>query len=283
MNKEKVSIVSCSYKTKEMTLNFISELKKLEYKNIEIIIVDDGSNDETAESIKKKFKEVIIIKNEKNLGFSKANNVGIKKTSGKYIILINNDLNFPDKKIISKLINVFKAYEKIGILFCKVVGLDGKIQNRVKTPEIEHKVNIGGGPLMFFDASTIKKVNGFDEGFSPAYYEDNDLSLRLIKKGYSLIYTPKTWVIHKGGGTTKNKIDFYYLSAFKNSIRFSIIYMDFFYFLKFNTKELLKSIYRKKLHLYIKCWIINLKEIRNLISLRKKRRTNINFFKERFF
>ena len=270
-------LVTSTYKTKDMTLEYLKSFKKINYKNYEIILIDDNSNDGTYEIVQKKFPKVVLIKNDNNLGFSKSNNLGIKKANGKFIILLNNDVLFPDKDIIKKLIYAFKKYKKVGMITCKVMGIDKKLQNhsRIKDTETEQEFNMGGGPLMFFDSKIIKKMKGFDEGFSPAYYEDLDLSLRLRKKGYKLIYTPKTYFLHKGGKTTKNVSNFYYTSTFKNGIRFSIIYLDLFYFLKFNFIEFIKSIYRKKLFLYIKAWIINLKEIKNLTKLRKERKLNI--------
>lgn len=281
--KELVSIVISSYKTRQMTIELLESINNLNYKKYEVILIDDGGNDGTVEEANKKFPKVRTIKSEKNLGFSKSNNIGMKNAKGDYIIILNSDVLFPDKKILEKMINIFHKYPKTALTVCKVIGTDNKLQTSFNNPENEQEFNIGGGPIMFFDAKILKKFGGFDEGFSPAYYEDTDLSLRLRKAGYKLIYTPSTFIIHKGGATTKNMSDFYYSSAFKNSVRFSIIYMNYLEFLLFNTRDFFKSIYRNKLKFYIKAWSINLKDLKNLLKLRKKRKIKINFLKERFF
>jgi hypothetical protein len=281
--KNKVSIIISSYKTKEMTLELLKSINQLSYKNKEIILIDDGGNDSTIERANKIFPKVKTIKNKKNMGFSKSNNIGIKKASGEYIIILNSDVLFPDKKILEKMINIFHKYKNAALAVCKVIGIDNKLQTSFNNPDIEQEFKIGGGPIMFFRADILKKLGGFDEGFSPAYYEDTDLSLRIKKMGYKLIYTPSTYIMHLGGATTKNLTDFYYSSSFKNSIRFSIIYMNFFEFLLFNIRDFFKSIYRNKLKLYLNGWVINLKEISNLIRLRKERKVDFNFFTERFF
>ncbi len=279
---KKVSIITSTYNSKKMTLAYLKELYKLNYKNLEVILIDDASNDGTYEAVSKRFKKVILIRNKVNLGFGKSNNKGIRKATGDFIILLNNDVLFPDKDLINTLIKVYNSHKKVGMIICKVIGYDGRIQNKINNVDTEHELNLSGGPLMFFKSSVLKKVGGFDEDFSPAYFEDIDLSLRLRKKGYKLIYTPKTHIIHKGGGTTKGRTDFFYKSIFKNGIQFSIIYMDLPYFLVFTTRELLRAIYRHKFLIYAKSWFYNIKMLKRLLEKRKNRRIIVNFFKNKF-
>ena len=88
-----LSIIIVNYKTEELTSNCIDSIIKSNTKglNYEIILVDNASEDGSVEAIKKQFPTVTIIKNPENLGFSKANNIGIAASTGEYILLLNSD------------------------------------------------------------------------------------------------------------------------------------------------------------------------------------------------
>ena len=101
-----LSIIVLSYNTKDITLNCLSSVvqftRGLSY---EIMVVDNASADDSVELVKKKFPEVVVIENEKNYGFASANNRGIKKSRGKYILFLNNDVKL-DKNCIKELLNL---------------------------------------------------------------------------------------------------------------------------------------------------------------------------------
>src|ERR1035437_9443835 len=87
-----LSIVIVSYNTKDFLIKCIQSIEETAKDfTYEIIVVDNASADGTVELVKEKFKEVILIANKENLGFSKANNVGIKKASGRFVLFLNAD------------------------------------------------------------------------------------------------------------------------------------------------------------------------------------------------
>ena len=93
MNKKEklVSIVIVSWNGKTLLEECLETLSKIDYKNLEIIVVDNGSVDGTQEFLKKQYKSIRLIENNKNLGFAEANNIGIKAAKGDAILLLNND------------------------------------------------------------------------------------------------------------------------------------------------------------------------------------------------
>ena len=93
MREIEVSIILVHYKTLELTTNVIKSIyKKTKEVIFEIIVVDNASNDGSIEKIERKFKNQIkIIKNNENVGFGRANNIGVKEAKGKYIFLLNTD------------------------------------------------------------------------------------------------------------------------------------------------------------------------------------------------
>jgi GT2 family glycosyltransferase len=86
-----VSIVIVNYNGKEFLKDCLESIYGQSYHNFELILVDNGSTDDSVQFVRESFPEAIIIENKKNLGFAKANNQGIKISKGKYIALLNND------------------------------------------------------------------------------------------------------------------------------------------------------------------------------------------------
>ena len=88
-----LSIIIVNYKTEELTTNCLASVYESHLQEIdfEVIVVDNASCDGSIEAVERKFPQVSIIKNKENLGFSKANNIGIHKAKGDYILLLNSD------------------------------------------------------------------------------------------------------------------------------------------------------------------------------------------------
>jgi len=131
-----VSIIIVSYNTKNLTLSCISSVVKEGSKlSKEIIIVDNGSRDGSLESIaaidtKKSEIPIRLIKNDENLGFSKANNQGIKIAKGKYILLLNSDTQV-EKRAIIELIEFAEKNPEAGVVGPKLLNPDRTVQPSV--------------------------------------------------------------------------------------------------------------------------------------------------------
>src|SRR5690606_2787886 len=104
-----LSIIIVNYNVKEFLQNLIHSICKAGEKiNYEIIIVDNASDDGSVEFIREKFPDIKLISNEKNLGFSKANNIGLKNAGGKYLLLLNPD-TIVQEDTLEKMINFFES------------------------------------------------------------------------------------------------------------------------------------------------------------------------------
>ena len=138
-----ISIVIVNYKTplllKDCVHSIVSHSQEIGY---EIIIVDNNSEDESEEIIKKQFPQVIWMNTGYNAGFARANNLGIRNASGNYILLLNSDTIVNEKT----LVNTYNDYQtlektgkKIGLLGCQLIDLNGNIQHnsRPKVRNIE--------------------------------------------------------------------------------------------------------------------------------------------------
>ena len=133
-----ISIIIVNFKTYELTKQTIESIIK-NAKNIsyEIILVDNASSDESIETLEIDFdtqvkrKLIKIIKNNQNLGFSKANNIGMKASKGDYILTLNSDTVIIED-CIEKCLNYIKYDEGIGALGCRVLLPDGKLDKPCK-------------------------------------------------------------------------------------------------------------------------------------------------------
>ena len=103
MNFEpKISIIIVNYNGQDFLTDCLDSVLKSDYPDFEVILVDNNSSDDFINIVKNKFSQVKIIINKKNLGFARANNIGIKHASGNAIFLLNNDTVI-DPRLIKKL------------------------------------------------------------------------------------------------------------------------------------------------------------------------------------
>ena len=219
-----VSIIIPVFNQYDLTMKCLQSIKNntpdLSY---EIIIIDDCSTDET-KNIENKVKNITVIKNENNLGFLKNCNKGASIAKGKYIYLLNNDTQLMPNAI-NELYNLFEQKKDAGAIGSKLVYPDGKlqgagsiIQRRGHTLSLGHnenpleeqyntvrEVHYSCGASLMIKADLWKELNGFDEIYSPAYYEETDLCLSIIEKGYKVYYQPASEIIHYSGQTYSNK------------------------------------------------------------------------------
>uniref|UniRef100_A0A832G805 Glycosyltransferase n=1 Tax=Ignavibacterium album TaxID=591197 RepID=A0A832G805_9BACT len=236
-----LSIIIVNYNVKEFLKNLLHSIQKAsQHLSIEIIVVDNASDDGSVEMIREKFPDVVLIANEKNLGFGKANNIGLKKAQGKYILLINPDTLVAEDTFI-KLIEFFETHPEAGLAGCKILNPDGTLQlacrrsfpgpwtsftkvtglsslfpksklfaryNLTYLDENQtYEVDAISGSFMMLRKEVYEKVGGFDEQFF-MYGEDLDLCYRIQKAGYKIFYVHTTQIIHyKGESTKRSSLD----------------------------------------------------------------------------
>jgi GT2 family glycosyltransferase len=202
---------------------------------IEIIIVDNASKDGSEILPNELMHNATLIKNTKNLGFGAANNIGLKKASGDYALLLNNDTIFIEDTI-SQCLNLSDNIDSNFILGCQLINTDKSIQPSIyKFPTLSltfsfsfylylffprskmlgkghtsyknkndlDEVDVVMGSFMFLPKITLEKLNGFDEDFF-FYYEEFDLCKRLHNIGGKCFFTNTTSIIHLGGASAKN-------------------------------------------------------------------------------
>ena len=109
-----VSIISVNFNQPKVTGEFLNSLKYITYKNIEIIIVDNGSSDDSVGFIKENYPEIKLVISEENLGFAGGNNLGIRAAKGELFMFLNNDTEV-DPGFLEPLVEVMTNRQNAGI------------------------------------------------------------------------------------------------------------------------------------------------------------------------
>ena len=251
-----LSIIVVSFNTKKFTKETIdSVLKNTKGISYELIIVDNDSSDGSKELLQdysKKYNNVVYIQTGENLGFGKANNVGIEKSKGKYILLLNSDTKL-EKNIFPEMIKYMDNHPKIGVSTCKLLNEDRSLQGtgggfptlgRVfawmffveDIPFIEklfipfhpthpmsfykggniyknkRKIDWITGAFMLIRRKVIEDAGMFDKDYF-MYVEETELCYRINKAGWEIWYLPEWSIIHYGGASGGG--DFSLLSEYK--------------------------------------------------------------------
>lgn len=236
-----LSIIIVNYNVKEFLQNLLHSIEKAsQHLTKEIIIVDNASDDGSVEFIQEKFPQVRLIINNKNLGFGKANNIGLKEAKGNFILLINPDTLVAEDTF-DKMINFFKNQPQVGLAGCKILNPDGTLQlacrrsfpgpwtsftkvtglsalfpkskifakyNLTYLDENQtYEVDAISGSFMMMRKEVYEMIGGFDEQFF-MYGEDLDFCYRVQKSGYKVFYVHSTQIIHyKGESTKRSSLD----------------------------------------------------------------------------
>jgi GT2 family glycosyltransferase len=191
--------------------------------NLEVIVVDNASQNQEAETISKKYPHVKVIKSEKNLGFAGGNNLGIKAAQGRYLFFINNDTIFKGYNV-QALIDRLESSPVIGVVCPKIRFAWGNnpIQFTGYTPltkitvrnqaigfgeddqgqyDTAHPTPYAHGAAMLVKREAIDKVGLMPECFF-LYYEELDWSMMFTRAGYQIWYDPLCTIYHKESQAT---------------------------------------------------------------------------------
>ena len=209
-----VSVIVLNYNAGELLVNCVNSLKKSEYTNLEILVVDNISSDGSQKKCKEQFPDIRLIQNEKNLGYCGGNNVGIREAKGEFIVILNPD-TIVDPNWLNELII---AYDKFGegLYQPKILSLNEEniIQstgnmlhvfgfgfardkgNKIidKIEEME-KIGYASGTCLFTSKKVIDKVGYLDE-FLFLYHDDLDLGWRAAQIGINSYHVPKSKIFH---------------------------------------------------------------------------------------
>jgi len=158
----KVSIIIVTHNSEEIIKDCLNSVYSQEFKDFEVIVVDNNSEDRTKEFIKENFPQIKLIENKKNLGFCKANNQGIEISQGKYVLTLNSDVIL-EKKFLSELMKeVENSPSEIGMFSPKILKMDKKTidSTGIILTRIRRFYNRGDGEIDFGQYDDKKNIFG---------------------------------------------------------------------------------------------------------------------------
>tara|TARA_B100000676_G_scaffold144441_1_gene142902 strand:- start:1083 stop:2129 length:1047 start_codon:yes stop_codon:yes gene_type:complete len=213
-NEPLVSIIILNYNAGKLLKNCVKSILESNYKNLEILVVDNISNDGSQHLCKKEFQQIKLIENKENLGYCEGNNVGIREANGKFIVIINPDtevsptwlhellnahkklgegifqpkiLSLKEKNILQSTGNMIHLF---GIGFSRDLGIIDSGRN-----DTVEQVGYAAGTCFFTSAEVFKKVGLFDP-FIFLYHDDLDFGWRAAHMGIKSFYIPTSKIFH---------------------------------------------------------------------------------------
>ena len=233
----KVSIVILNWNQRDMTLACLASLKKVDYPNCEIILVDNNSIDDSVSSIKKEYPELKIIENRKNLGVAGGRNVGIEYVQQKdtdYLLFLDND-TIVHRDFLNEMVKVGESNKRIGILTGKIYhysepniiwSAGGSLSlyrchiSAIGYGEIDkgqyddiREVDHVAGCCLMIKKKVVDEIGILDQNFIEYFTEDTDWCLRAKKKGYKIAYVPKSVIWHHVVKKTSLSNRYWYLKG----------------------------------------------------------------------
>ncbi len=213
-----------NWNTKDLLRTCLGSIAKFSPREeYEVIVVDNSSNDGSAEMISREFPDVQLIAADRNLGYAAGNNLAVERAQGEWLLTLNPDTEFVDASL-DFAVATLRDCPSYGALAGKLVGRDGKVQRSVRDFPTVWGI-LGGrywlkefdygdegpapqpmGSFLLYRKSALEAVGNprkpFDEQF-PIFFNEVDLLARMKAAGWPCLYTPKVQVIHHGGMSTK--------------------------------------------------------------------------------
>lgn len=232
-NKTDLTIIILTYNSQFWLKKTLVTLKEFYLdrtkKNVEVVVVDNHSTDNTVAMINQEFGWTTLIEVEDNNGFAAGNNVALKQLTSPYAMLLNSDMEFTEHTDLDVLINYMDAHHEVGVITPRVEFTDGKIDPACHRGEptlwasatyfakLEtlfprskrfgqyhqfykdmnsiHTIDACSGAAMMVRTSAVEKVGLLDERFF-MYAEDLDWCKRFREADYAIVYHPGVKVIH---------------------------------------------------------------------------------------
>ncbi len=223
-----LSIIIVNYNTADLLCQCLTSIYSSPCRyNFEVIVIDNASSDLSCKMVKKEFPQVKLVENERNTGFAKANNQGLRISQGEYILFLNPDTVIL-KNALEKLLEFMETHTEAGAVGAKLLYPDGTVQlscRRFYTPlailmrrtflgkMFPNSISLKDHLMSDWDHNEIRevdwmlaaclivprhvldKVGCFDEQYT-MYFEDVDICYRIKKAGYKVYYYPEAMVTH---------------------------------------------------------------------------------------
>ncbi|MBF0496317.1 MAG: glycosyltransferase family 2 protein [Deltaproteobacteria bacterium] len=227
MRSPLVSIIILNWNGRRHLETCLDSVFGQSYQEFQVILVDNGSIDESVPYVKERFPQVRLLELPENAGFARGCNLGLAAADGDYLALLNNDTELhPDW--LGELVTALDQHPEVDYCASKILRFDqrrvidsaGDIftvagspkkrgEGQFDGPDFSYQTIIFGAcaGAALYRRSVFDRIGYFDETFF-AYHEDTDLNLRALRAGLTCLYVPQAMVYHKVSGTLGPGSDF---------------------------------------------------------------------------
>jgi GT2 family glycosyltransferase len=236
-----LSVIIVNWNTRELLLKCIESFyRTVKGLGFEIFVVDNGSSDGSPDSVQRRFPEIELIRNRRNLGFARANNEALKRSKGRYALLLNTDVILTDDAV-EKLVEFMEENPTVGIAGGQLINGDGSKQNsfdnfpslatealnksllrmffpkRYPSKRVDYREPIDVhsviGACMIIRSQSIKEVGLLDEDYF-FFLEETDWCYRMRRRRWRVCHMPQAKIVHLQGKTAnlvkdRAKIEYY--------------------------------------------------------------------------
>lgn len=212
----RVSMLVMNWNGRQYLRQCLDSILAQDYPNIEIILLDNGSTDGSAEFVRESYPSVTVVANTRNLGTSVGNNQAARCATGEYLFLLNNDAWFVSPDAISALVRRAKSRPTAAIIGCQVRNVDGSIQDigvkidplgfpvgstpPTPLPDVIDDLFYVTSCAMLVRANVFRELGAYD-GRCFWSHEEVDLAWRARLRGYGVVTDMRVIVTHVGGGS----------------------------------------------------------------------------------
>jgi GT2 family glycosyltransferase len=289
----KVSIITVSFNGRGFLDSFFNSLAGLDYRNTELIFVDNASSDGSVGYVKQNCPAAIVVENKDNLGFCVANNEAVERASGDYLFFLNNDTKI-DRQAINVLVEAMDADKNIGICGCRMNSFDGKKYFHTGIGLDIFGYPVAYGPVFYAEGSAMmmrkeffQSLGGFDSKYF-MFHEDVDIAWRAWLYGYKVVACDKAIVYHMLGasaggnikeGKYRSTLSRRYLSERNNirtllknySTRFLVLFLPFYVMINAAEMFLFLIIGQAKVcACYLRAYLWNIRNIEDTLNERRR-------------
>jgi len=234
--KNELAIIIVNYNTRQLLDDCLDSVFRADAPKggLQVVVVDNASVDDSMEMVAKKYPAVISVQNSENLGFAKANNIGVDAADARFVLFLNSDTVIKRYSLVKPL-KYLKMHPKVGAITIKLFLKDGTIDfdnhRGYPTPWASiskflglakifpksilfnsyhlgfqkldkiHQIPVAAGSYMMMPTKLFKDIGMWDETYF-FYGEDIDLCYRINEAGYSIVYYPKVSTLHLRGASS---------------------------------------------------------------------------------
>jgi GT2 family glycosyltransferase len=228
-----LSIVIVNWNTRDMLRNCLASIPRDEAMQAEMIVIDNASDDGSADMVAAEFPWVLLIRNPDNRGFACATNQGLRVSSGRHLLLLNSD-TLVHGDVLTRSVQYMDMHPQVGMMGCKVLNEDGSTQltcsrfpgfanlllqtlgaSRLRSPrwlgryqmldwqrDDEREVEVISGCYLLARRETVSQIGLLDEAFF-LYGEETDWCRRCAAAGWQLMFVPVGSITHLGSGSSR--------------------------------------------------------------------------------